>query len=152
MKKIKVKHIVIFLLILGLSLAVDRIIKYLALNYLLQDINLISGFLKLELTKNVGIAFSIGLPMILQIIIFPILFILGLYFICKYFDYSKTSVQIISGAVAGGAIGNFIDRIYYGHVIDYISVSMFPVFNLADMEIVIGIFLLVVFYGKIKRV
>ena len=152
MKKIQVKHIVIFLLILGLSLGIDRIIKYLALNYLLQDISIISGFLKLELTKNVGIAFSIGLPMIIQILIFPVLFFMGLYFIYKYFDTTKVSVQIICGAIAGGAVGNFIDRIYYGHVIDYISVSIFPVFNLADMEIVIGIFLLVVFYGKIKRV
>ena len=152
MKKNKFKYVAVFILILISAVIIDRIIKVTALDYLNQDIRLINDFLKLSLSRNIGIAFSIGLPMIVQLIIFPVLFVSGLVLIYKYYDISSVFVQIIAGFIAGGAIGNFIDRICYGYVIDYISVSIFPVFNLADIEIVIGIFLLVVFYGKIKRV
>jgi signal peptidase II len=152
MKKMNVKNIVIFLLIILITVFADRIIKMAALNFLGQDIPIISGFLELSLARNAGIAFSIGLPMFIQMMIFPVLFVFGLYLIYKYYDIAQLSVCIISAFIAGGAIGNFIDRVLFGYVIDYISVSIFPVFNLADIEIVIGIFLLVVFYGKIKRV
>lgn len=152
MKKIKLRYIVFFIFIAVSTVILDRIIKIIAINYLAGDVVLIDGLLKLELAGNTGIAFSIGLPMIIQMLIFPALFIIGLYLIYKYYDVSRVSVQLISGFIAGGAIGNFIDRIYFGYVIDYISVSIFPVFNLADIVIVIGIFLLIVFYGKIKRV
>jgi signal peptidase II len=152
MKKMKVKNIVIFLLIILITVFADRVIKMAALNFLGQDIRIIKGFLELSLARNAGIAFSIGLPMFIQMLIFPVLFVFGLYLINKYYDIAQISVCIISGFIAGGAIGNFIDRVLFGYVIDYISVSIFPVFNLADIEIVIGIFLLVVFYGKIKRV
>jgi len=152
MKKMNVKNIVIFLLIILITVFADRIIKMAALNFLGQDIRIINGFLEFSLARNAGIAFSIGLPMFFQMMLFPVLFVFGLYLIYKYYDIAQLSVCIISGFIAGGAIGNFIDRVLFGYVIDYISVSIFPVFNLADMGIVIGIFLLVVFYGKIKRV
>jgi signal peptidase II len=47
------------------------------------------------------------------------------------------------GLIVGGALGNLIDRIIYGSVVDFISVGWFPVFNLADSAIVCGGILLV---------
>ena len=58
--------------------------------------------------------------------------------------------------IIGGALGNFIDRIIYGYVIDFIDINLFgwnyPVFNIADMMIVIGVFLLVINAWRCKNV
>ncbi|MFA6327404.1 MAG: signal peptidase II, partial [Bacilli bacterium] len=87
--------------------------------------------------------------------------ILGLYAIIKYFllDNHITKTEVIGySLVIGGIIGNLIDRIVYGHVIDFIDFRFgsyqFPLFNIADMCIVIGVFIIVVWLLKnsiIKR-
>ncbi|MBN1495046.1 signal peptidase II [Candidatus Peregrinibacteria bacterium] len=152
MKKTQIFSSAIFLLFLTFAFVIDRVVKYFALEYLKNDILIVDGVLKLSLQKNTGIAFSIGLPIEIQYILFPVLACVGLYCIIKYFDLGKLFVLIASGSIAGAALGNFFDRVFYGHVIDYISVSYFPVFNFADIIIVCGIFLIIVFYDKIKRV
>ena len=113
---------------------------------------LIPNILELSLHRNVGVAFSISIPHLAQLIMFPFLLILGLYVITHYLEFNKPFVYIISGLVAGGAASNFVDRATLQYVVDYISVGSYPVFNLADAFIVVGIFLLVVLYGKIKKV
>ena len=69
---------------------------------------------------------------------------------------SNNIEKIGYGMVIGGALGNFIDRIIYGYVIDYIDINLFgwnyPVFNIADMMIVIGVFLLVINAWRCKNV
>ena len=152
MKHISVKQVLTVLLLAVLIFLADRILKYLALNSLNTDVKLIDDFVKLSLQKNTGIAFSIGIPMFIQLLFFPVLLCFGLYFVSKYLDINKLFVLIVTGSVAGAALGNFYDRLFYGHVIDYISVSLFPVFNFADIVIVCGIFIIVAFYGRIKRV
>ena len=52
-------------------------------------------------------------------------------------------IQISVGMIVGGAIGNIIDRIRYGHVVDFVHVSWFPgIFNMADSAITIGVLML----------
>ena len=57
--------------------------------------------------------------------------------------------KIAYALVLGGAIGNFVNRIIYGYVIDFIDVKVFnydyPIFNLADIFIVVGVILLVIY-------
>ena len=54
-------------------------------------------------------------------------------------------IEIISfGMILGGLVGNLIDRIFYGYVIDYLSFGNFPIFNLADIGITIGVGLLII--------
>lgn len=55
-------------------------------------------------------------------------------------------LQVVTGIMAGGALGNLLDRYRYGHVVDYIDFHFFPVFNLADMAITIGGTLLVAYF------
>lgn len=153
MKKVfTLKNIGIFLLLAILVLFLDRIVKELFLQYYLSDIEIIPDFFKITLQHNTGVAFGIKLPYFFQLILFPLLIIFGFYIVTTHLDFNKLSVQIISGCIAGAALSNFIDRLIYHHVIDYISISIYPVFNVADMFISVGIFLLVIFYGKIKKV
>jgi signal peptidase II len=51
-------------------------------------------------------------------------------------------VRVAFGAIAGGAIGNIVDRFHYGYVVDFIDLRWWPVFNVADSCITIGVALL----------
>lgn len=88
----------------------------------------------------------------LLIILHFALLIAILVFAYRNLNMNKNSSVIITALVTGGALGNLYDRIFRGFVIDFIAFSFWPVFNLADAFLCIGIFLFVAFYGKIKRV
>jgi signal peptidase II len=60
----------------------------------------------------------------------------------RYFPVSGTLLNLALGLQLGGAIGNLVDRVRYGYVVDFIDVSVWPVFNLADSAIVVGVAIL----------
>lgn len=141
------KKVYIFALI---SLIIDQIVKILISNYLIlgQTIKIINNFFYLTYVQNKGAAFSIliGYRYILIIITF-----IFLYYLHKCIKKQKSlnKLEIISyGLLFGGIIGNLIDRIIYGYVIDYFDFMIFnynfPIFNLADSFIVIGCIILVI--------
>ena len=141
------KKVYIFALI---SLIIDQIVKILVSNYLIlgQTIKIINNFFYLTYVQNKGAAFSIliGYRYILIIITFILLYYL---YKCIKKQKSLNKLEIISyGLLLGGIIGNLIDRIIYGYVIDYFDFMIFnynfPIFNLADSFIVIGCIILVI--------
>lgn len=152
MNKNFIKIALIFVVTALIVFVLDRVIKELAVRFLTQDILLIDGFAKITYSQNTGVAFGVQLPFLAQLILVPALLVGGFYLVTKYLKLESIFVQIVIGAVVGGAISNYVDRILHGYVIDYISIWIWPVFNLADIAISIGILLIVLFYGKIKRV
>ena len=82
------------------------------------------------------------------LIIIITLIIIG--FINKYISNKKlTNIeQISTGLILGGAIGNLIDRIIYGYVIDFLDFKIgsfnYPIFNIADISIVIGVIIVLI--------
>lgn len=152
MKKNFKKNIGIFVITALFIFILDRLLKELAAAYLVNDFILIDDFFKLTYSQNTGVAFGIQLPFLVQLIIVPVFIVAGFYLILKYLKFEKLSVLLVTGAIAGGAISNYADRIIHGYVIDYISIWIWPVFNLADVMITLGIFTILIFYGKINRV
>ena len=136
-------------------LVIDIITKIIISNLmnLNESIKIIKNFLYLTYAKNDGIAFSYLEGNRLFIILASII-IIG--FILSYLYKNKTSkIETISfGLILGGAIGNLLDRIIYGYVIDFIDIYIFnynyPIFNIADIGVVIGVFLLII-NGFIKK-
>lgn len=133
-----------------LIIILDQLTKYFSVVDLEGEapIVLIENFLQLNYVRNYGAAFGIMnsqrtfFLIITIIIVFGIIFYINKYNNTKIMNYSL--VMII-----GGAIGNFIDRLRVGYVIDFIDVNFgevydFPVFNIADSFIVIGTILLVI--------
>lgn len=130
---------------------VDQVVKFLASTYL-NYINVIPKFLYLSLEKNYGVAFSMLWNNRLLILIISLLLILFLIYLLnkEYLSRGKNNklLNATYGLLFGGILGNLIDRIVRGYVIDYIGVYIFnyrfPVFNLADSFITIGVILMII--------
>lgn len=137
------------ILISIITLIIDIITKQLILNLMIehQSIPIINKFFSITFAKNTGVAFSFlegKIPLIIMMTTIVIFIIL------KYIKSTNPNKieSICYGLVLGGAIGNLIDRIIYGYVIDFLDFNIFgysfPIFNLADTFIVIGITLLII--------
>lgn len=75
--------------------------------------------------------------------------IIGIFlFYYEKIEKSSLICKIGSGLILGGAIGNLIDRILYKAVIDFIDLKFWPVFNIADSAISIGVILLIIYFWK----
>lgn len=125
-----------------LFLVADLTSKHLAEALLVDEKPLIiSDFLKLEISHNPHLAFSIPLPAPLQII-FSVLLLTGFGW------YLRQNRPLTPGAfwggtlVFGGALANLYERVFFGAVTDFIAFSFWPSFNLADTFIVLGAFIL----------
>lgn len=137
----------IILLLSVLLVAIDQILKLLVVeNLKLNEIKtVIDGFLSLEYVKNSGAAFSIlqnqrwlfvGITIVISALI---IFALFRYKNHEFFSYAASAL------IVGGGIGNLIDRIFHGFVVDYIHVSFFPaIFNFGDCCVTIGTIFLII--------
>ena len=142
-------------IIFVIGLILDYITKIWALDTLRgkPDITIIKGFFDLSYLENRGAAFGIfqGRVYLLAVVT---LIIIGGFFFYYLRTKKKTLLFTISTAlILTGAIGNLIDRLRYGFVVDFISwhwkdVYYFPTFNVADICITIGTGLLVIYILK----
>ena len=147
----KKKYIFIILFCLLLIL-IDFISKYLVINLISnKTIIIIKNFLKFLYVKNTGAAFGI---MSGNIIILVIVTLILLFYIIKEVKNNVDNKWILISylLILSGAIGNLIDRIFRGYVVDFISFTLFDkemaVFNIADSYITIGVFLLIILLLK----
>ena len=142
-----------FLFVSILIILLDQFTKYLIINNPKIIINKNFLLFKLDFVKNYGAAFNIlsGSRIFLSLlsIIFSILLI---YLILRKNTLNQFDLYSYS-FILGGTIGNGIDRIYKGFVVDFINLNIinFPVFNIADMSINIGFILLLINIFKNKR-
>jgi len=151
---LKRKYLILFSLS-GLVLTFDQLTKYLVLAR--TDLGapqaIIPGFLNLVLAKNNGFAFGFlrQAPQSLQGIFFiavPVfaLILIILIFIKLRDDQMLSSIALTT--ILGGAIGNLIDRVQYGYVVDFLDFhlgdSHLPPFNVADLSIILGVLLMFV--------
>ncbi|HLR21351.1 MAG TPA: signal peptidase II [Tissierellaceae bacterium] len=119
---------------------------------------IIKNFFQLFYVENNGAAFGIlqHKRMFFVIITLLIISILAVYTIKYYHRLNKITI-ISFGLLIGGAIGNLIDRIRLGYVVDFISFKLihgynFPVFNIADIAIVLStlVITILILFDKIE--
>lgn len=133
----------IFIIIL---LSIDQITKQVANALFINGITVINNFFRLQYVTNTGAAWSIlsGQQILLVVVSFILLLVLFIY--GRNFKKS-TRNNIAFAMLYSGIIGNFIDRLFHGYVIDFLDFKLFgydfPVFNFADIFIVTGTFLVV---------
>lgn len=130
------KNIQKFIILTLLLLILD-----IASKYLFYDLNIGEGILVFDPIFNFGIARSIGLPLIMTIVISIIALIW--FFIVYFRGYINV---FIAGFLIAGTLGNLFDRILFGGVRDFINIQIgnFPVFNIADVFLNIGVILFII--------
>ena len=138
-----------------------------------EKIPVIGDFFRITFIENPGMAFGFdpGINFKLWISIFSLVASVGLIIYIYYVRNQRLSLRIALAFILGGAVGNLIDRMlygifygyapmFYGRVVDFLDVDFFdfsifgrnydrwPIFNIADAAVTIGVFILIIFYKK----
>lgn len=135
-----------WLLLLG-SLGLDQLSKALVIENLVRGESWPEdGFFRITHAWNTGTAFSLfqDQSSILTFVSFGA--VIALYFVYRSVDSPTVWVRMAFGLLLGGAFGNLIDRVRLGHVTDFVDVGSWPIFNVADSSILVGIFVLFLFF------
>ena len=126
-----------FFIILIVALAIDQLTKYFA-SKVTESIPVIQNIFHITFVQNKGIIFGI-LPGFSGIIVWLYLVVLGLLvYFHNEFPKDRFS-RIMLALVFAGVVGNFIDRILFGYVIDFFDFRIWPVFNMADTYLNVGV-------------
>jgi len=142
---------IIYGLIFIFFLTIDQITKYFAVALLQGNpsVHLIGNFLRFTYVENRGAAFGILQNQRLFFIISTVVLVAFLIYMIVFNKKVTTATKLTLSLILSGAIGNFIDRLRLGYVIDFVDVRFgdfydFPVFNVADSCLVVGVIILVI--------
>ena len=139
------------LAIVAVTIIVDQLTKFLVVKYMTlgQSISVIVNFLYITSHRNEGAAWGIlqGKMIFFYVVTLVVIGLVILWI--RKLDIKKEKLLVIAlSLILGGALGNFIDRVMYQHVVDFINTYIFgydfPIFNIADSALCIGVFLMAV--------
>ena len=135
----------IALIIIGLDQWSKALVRdQIGLGNEIYPISFLAPFFRFTYVKNTGAAFGIfqnaNMPLLILSILISLV-VLWLYF--KSED-EPLAFRISLAMMLGGAIGNMIDRIRFGFVTDFIAVGRFPVFNIADSAVTVGVAIMMI--------
>lgn len=137
-------YLIIFLLV-----ALDQITKYLSIQYLKGEgsVSFLPGFIELKYTENTGAAFSILEGQTILFVLITVAVLIFIFFMIKTKKVKHITGKVASIIIISGAIGNLIDRILHGFVVDMFNFTFmnFAIFNVADIYITIGGMILCVY-------
>ena len=142
---------IMIIIITFLVFLFDILSKIVVINYLQleESVKVINNFLYLTYVRNTGAAWSILSNNSYVVLGISLLIIVGIIWYIWKNKIDNRFEEVAYSLVLGGAIGNFINRLFYGYVIDFIDIKIFgydyPIFNLADVFIVIGVILLIIY-------
>jgi len=138
------KNTVLFIATAAGAVAVDQLLKILVVAFMEpgRSITVIPAVLDITFTTNTGAAFGLlkgSGQLIFLVATVVVVLILAWFFYTRHSDSTWSFIAL--GMVIGGALGNVIDRICRGKVVDFVDLGWWPVFNFADMAIVAGVIL-----------
>jgi len=133
-------------LIMLVTLLLDQFSKYLITSRMLlgESLPIFPPVFYITYILNPGAAFGILANRTNFFIVLSLLVIVAVLVMYRYLPKGKTLMTLAIGLVVGGALGNLIDRVRLGHVIDFLDFRVWPIFNLADAAIVIGAVLIII--------
>lgn len=128
------------LLALGL-LALDQWTKWLVINRMAlgESIPVIDGIFHLTFVQNPGAAFGMLPYKTVFFIVMTVLVIAGIAYYFTQISQDRFLLKTGLAIQVGGAVGNLVDRIRFGYVVDFFDFRIWPVFNIADIGISIGV-------------
>jgi signal peptidase II len=124
-------------------IALDRWTKQLAVEHLLnsgvRSVPILGEYIRLTYVENRGAAFGLLQNQTLFFILVGVVVISVIVMSYRYIPDPSWLLNLCLGLQMGGAIGNLVDRIHVGYVVDFIDLTFWPVFNVADSAICIGV-------------
>ena len=127
----------------ALSLALDQLTKFVVRQTLEWHYSWPAyGFFRFTHVQNTGSAFGLFQGNNLPLLIVSLVGVAVLAYIYKTQERPGILMRVSIALMLGGALGNLVDRIWQGHVTDFIDIGPWPVFNLADSSIVVGLVIL----------
>ncbi len=139
----KLKIIIINLVAFGFFI-LDRILKYIFSTYS-GEYFVFGDWLKLKYATNTGIAFGIPINFVILSVFYFLIFLILMCWLIKSYQAKILHNVFVLSLIIVGAFSNLLDRIYLGHVVDYIDLKFYTIFNLADAMIVIGVIIFMLF-------
>lgn len=146
----KISRLFCYTVLFSILFVADRLTKFWAINKLYYEDYMVAPFFNLSLSLNRGISWGMlsfdskKSFLFLSIFIFSIIGVFAFYSI-KRFLIGKNIIPEVM--ILSGAISNFLDRIFYGSVIDFIELHIkklyWPTFNIADSMIVLGVIIMI---------
>ncbi len=148
----KLKKSLLITIIAFSVLALDQLTKLLVAGnmQLGGSVPLIKNVFHLTYIQNTGAAFGVLKGFNMFLIIFSIAVLAAIFYYYKKIAEKDRPVQVLAALVLGGIIGNLIDRIRFGYVIDFLDFRIWPAFNVADSCITVGVLMLMVYFIKKK--
>lgn len=123
-------------------LALDQATKVAVRQYLeeagVTSIPLFGGLVRVSYVENRGSAFGLFQNQTLFFIAVGVIVVLGILIGHRFLPAHRVALALCLGMQLGGASGNLVDRVRYGHVFDFIDLTWWPVFNVADSAIVVS--------------
>lgn len=117
--------------------------QHLALGESWMPLKWLEPFARIVHWHNTGAAFGIFQNGNLVLKVLSMVIAIAILFYFQKIDCKETLARVALSMQFGGALGNLVDRFKLGHVTDFISVGTFPVFNVADANVTVGVALLV---------
>ena len=123
--------------------ALDRWTKQLAVTHLLdsgaRSVPMLGEYIRLTYVENRGAAFGVLQNQTYFFVVVGLVVIAVIIASYRYIPEPSWFLNLCLGLQMGGAIGNLIDRIRVGYVVDFIDLTFWPVFNIADSAICVGV-------------
>lgn len=138
------------------TLALDQFTKWLVasnleVNQSIAPIPALSGVLAITHVTNTGVAFGLFKEAGPFFIFVAVVVITVIVLFLRQLPQEQWLVRLALGLQLGGAFGNLVDRVRLGYVVDFIDFKIWPVFNIADSAIVIGVALLTISMWRESR-
>ncbi len=119
-----------------------------------KNFDVIDDFLRVTLVRNSGAAFGMLQGGRIFLVFSSVIAAIFIIFLAQRIPAEEKAKRIFLGMILGGALGNLVDRLYPGHVIDFIDMGIgahrWPVYNIADTAVTVGGILLIVAFS-LKR-
>lgn len=149
--KSKVKHNAFLICLVTVIVALDQWTKLLVTHKLaigegFSPIAFLGDFFTIVHWRNTGAAFGLFQNANTVLLVVSIIIALAVLFYYQVVNPKDWLAKVSLTLVFSGAVGNIIDRVKFGYVIDFLSFGRFPVFNVADSAVTVGVFLMVIHY------
>ena len=142
----KKSNIILVVILVSVLLGIDLLLKYLVSTYL-TTVNIIDDFFSLTYVLNDGAAFSLFASRTYLLILIALICLFFIIYELKN-NLDDRVLSIGYSLVLAGLLGNFLDRLIDGYIIDYLSFKIlgynYPIFNFADILIVVGIIIVII--------